>query len=299
MIVLNNRIQTFLETFFTTETEHIQSLLFYGEEGIGKKTVALSFAQALLCEQFPSQWGGCGKCDNCLRFAKGLQPDFLFLEPQEGKIAIENIRQALEFLSYEPQFSKFKILIIDQADTLREEAQNALLKTLEEPPARTLIILISSFPQRLLSTILSRVLLVRFPRLPSEKITEFLVTQEKIPVAQAQKIAELAQGKISRALALSQTGTFKKVAETEKQLELILGSNFLQRSKYLTQLTKEKDSLKKILKIWLEKINSDLKDPSTKISPQLGKALLKAFDLISNSNINSTLLLENIFFSYD
>jgi len=309
MIFLEERIKIFLERFFNPDTKPVQSLLFYGEEAVGKKTTVLAFAKALLCQAEQKTWNGCGHCQNCLRFDKGLHPDFLLIEPVDNEIPIETVRKAIEFLHYEPQFSFLRILIINDADRLKEDAQDTLLKTLEEPPQNTLIIFLTAFPQKLSTTVLSRLLALRFSRSSSQAIADFLINQQSLSLAQAQEIAEKADGKIGLAVKLLDKGYREDIEKNQKKLAIILESDFLGQLPYLHALAEDKTDLLKVLKTWLEILNRDiqreiqenkrnLKLPlASKV--RLAKELFKAFHLISNYNINSSLLLENIFLKYN
>lgn len=307
-IFLEERIKIFLERFFNPEIKPVQSLLFYGEEAVGKKTIALAFAKALLCQGEQKTWNGCGHCQNCLRFDKGLHPDFLLIEPIDNDVSIEIARKVIEFLHYEPQFSSLRILIINEADRLKEDAQNTLLKTLEEPPHNTLIIFITAFPQRLLITVLSRLLALRFYRSSSKEIIEFLINQQSLSSSKAQEIAEKADGKIGLAFKLLDKEYLEGIGKDQKKLAIILESDFSGQLQYLKELTDDKVRLLTVLKIWLEMLNRDiqieiqeskshLKLPLVS-KVKLTKELFKAFHLISNYNINSSLLLENIFLNH-
>jgi DNA polymerase-3 subunit delta' len=306
---LEERIQKFLESFFEAETKPVQSLLFYGEEAVGKKTIALAFAKALLCQAEQKTWNGCGHCQNCLRFDKSLHPDFLLIEPINNNVSIETARKAIEFLHYEPQFSSLRILIINEADRLKEDVQNTLLKTLEEPPHNTLIIFITALPQRLLTTVLSRLLALRFYRSSSKEIIDFLINQQSLSLSKAQEIAEKADGKIGLAFRLLDRKYLEDIEKSQKKLAIILESDFLGQLQYLQELAGDKVHLLTVLKTWLEMLNRDiqieiqeskrnLKLPlASKV--KLAKELLKAFYLISDYNISSSLLLENIFLNYN
>lgn len=306
MIFLEERIKTFLEGFFNPETKPVQSLLFYGEEAVGKKTTALAFAKALLCQVEQKTWNGCGHCQNCLRFDKGLHPDFLLIEPIDNDVSIETVRKAIEFLHYEPQFSSLRILIINEADRLKEDVQNTLLKTLEEPPRNTLIIFITALPQRLLTTVLSRLLALRFYRSSSKKIIDFLINQQSLSLSKAQEIAEKADGKIGLAFRLLDREYLEDIEKNQKKLAIILESDFLGQLQCLQELAGDKVHLLTVLKTWLEMLNRDIQQESKRnlklplaSKVKLAKELLKAFYLISNYNINSSLLLENIFLNHD
>lgn len=129
------------------------ALLFCGPEGIGKHTTALALAQALLCG---TDAEGCGACSACVQAAQGNHPDLFLVEPEKGVIPIDRIRQLKRDLGRKSFAGGYKLCIIDDAEKMNEQAQNALLKTLEEPTPDTLIILVSGYPYLLLPTIVSR-----------------------------------------------------------------------------------------------------------------------------------------------
>ncbi len=133
------------------------ALLIQGQKGVGKTVLARSWAQKLLCrDTSPSR--ACGTCSACQLFNAGTHPDFILIEPPEpGKgIGIDTIRQLINKLSLKPQYNGYRVVIIEPAHLLNINASNALLKTLEEPAAYTLIILITAAPHKLPVTILSR-----------------------------------------------------------------------------------------------------------------------------------------------
>lgn len=129
------------------------ALLFCGPEGIGKRTTANAFAQALLCSKGPE---GCETCPACIQAAQGNHPDLIVLEPEKGIISIDRIRALKRDLGRKSFAGGYKLCIIDDAEKMNEQAQNALLKTLEEPTPDTLIVLVSGYPYVLLPTLISR-----------------------------------------------------------------------------------------------------------------------------------------------
>jgi DNA polymerase-3 subunit delta' len=163
------------------------SYLFAGESGIGKKFTAINLAKAVNCLKttppltLPPRRGGmgredpelipidaCDECASCKKIDSGVHPDFLFISPEGGQIRIEEIRAINDLLSYKPFEGKVKVVIVDEADTMNPFAANAFLKTLEQPPKDSLIILISSNPERLLDTIRSRCSRINFTTLSHE-----------------------------------------------------------------------------------------------------------------------------------
>ncbi len=142
------------------------ALLFCGPEKVGKRTIAFRLANLLICENSTA----CGKCGGCVEMEKGLHPDFFFVSPEDGLIKIEQINELIKGLSLKSSGGKTKVAIIDEAHLINYEAQNALLKTLEEPQGKTVIILVTSHPSILLPTILSRSFKLRFSFVSNEEI---------------------------------------------------------------------------------------------------------------------------------
>lgn len=145
------------------------SYLFAGEAGIGKKFTAMNFAKAVNCLNPEARSPGssfdvdaCDECLSCQKTDSGVHPDLLVVSPEKFDIKVDEIRALEEFLSFKPYESRKKIAVVNDAEALNISAANAFLKTLEEPPADSLIILITSAPDRLPKTILSRCHRVNF-----------------------------------------------------------------------------------------------------------------------------------------
>jgi len=135
-----------------------QALLISGNKGLGKLQLASHYAAALLCANPQTNGLACAHCSSCLLFKAQTHPDFIQLQPEEpGKtITIGQIRQLILRLTLKPQFDKYRVIIIDPAELMNNAAANAFLKYLEEPTERTVVILITHKPSRLLATIVSR-----------------------------------------------------------------------------------------------------------------------------------------------
>ncbi|QPJ63071.1 MAG: DNA polymerase III subunit delta' [Candidatus Nitronauta litoralis] len=155
--------------------------LFYGPESVGKKKAGYELAKALNCETLGPK-NSCDQCSSCRRIDQGLHPDVFFLEPdasgsvREPWIKIEAIRDLQKKLAFMPYEGKTKVVVIDAADRINPQAANAFLKTLEEPPAETVLILITSNPQQLLPTVASRCQGIRFQPL-SEPTLEIILKE--------------------------------------------------------------------------------------------------------------------------
>lgn len=190
--------------------------LFGGPEGVGKELAAVGFAQALLCETAPGT--GCGTCAACARVGRRNHPDVTWVMPEAEQvrrgiagrsdfdhvpsriIKVDQVRALQERLSFRALEGRYKVALVVGAESMKEEGQNAFLKTLEEPPSGTVIVLIATGTEALLPTIRSRCSRVPFGPLPREMIAARLQADLGLEAAQAAFAAELAGGSMSRAL---------------------------------------------------------------------------------------------------
>ena len=174
--------------------------LFTGPEGVGKKTLALSLSALANCKE-GSEDELCGTCSSCVKEAAGHHPDIRLFQPHKNLIKIDTMRELNREVRFRPFEGRLRCFIIDQAETLTEEAANCILKTLEEPPDTSRIILISSFPHRLLPTIRSRCQAFPFHPLGREEILPYL--EDHLPEDHPEMRASLAEGSIAIALSLN------------------------------------------------------------------------------------------------
>lgn len=196
-IIGNEQIKNILqESIKRNKTSH--SYLFVGIEGIGKKIVAKEFAKMLLCLEENKQESN---CKSCIEFDSNNHPDFLLLEPEGNVIKIEQIRQLQKRIQEKPIISHKKVYIINDADKMTKEAQNCLLKTLEEPPEFSTIILIGINENAFLSTIKSRCMILHFKKIEDEKIKQYLSNQlEENNITE--NMLKMFQGSIGKAIKL-------------------------------------------------------------------------------------------------
>jgi DNA polymerase-3 subunit delta' len=179
-----------------------QSLLLDGPDGVGKRTTALALASAINCPQPAVDGDACGQCSSCRRIARAQHPDIVSLVPNEkGSITVDMVREVIGQASYRPFEARRRVVIVDDADLLQPQAQNALLKTLEEPPPSSMFVLVTSRPDSLLETVRSRCPRVRFGRLGPGDLAAVLVRQCGIKPADATGLAAMGDGSVSRALA--------------------------------------------------------------------------------------------------
>lgn len=180
-----------------------QAYLFHGEDGIGKKMAALLFAQAITCEHPREDADPCGACRACSQIAARTHPDFVLIEPDRElanpQIKIEQIRELEQQIVYRPLISPRKIYLVDEADRMTLGAANALLKTLEEPAAQSLFLLVSGRPAALPATVRSRCQAIRFVPPARIQVEAALIARRNLPPDDAHFLSMIAQGRIGLA----------------------------------------------------------------------------------------------------
>jgi len=188
--------------------------LFSGPEGVGKRQVALSVARSLNCASDPFR--GCQICPSCRKILAGQHPDVVVVGEDEASddesqaIKIERVRELQQRLALRSYEGKVSVCIIDNAHFLTAEAGNALLKTLEEPARNCVIILVSSKPEGLLKTIVSRCRIIRFSAMPQLVVADMLERDYGCASVQAHFLARYTQGRLGAALKLRDEGFFEE-----------------------------------------------------------------------------------------
>lgn len=184
-----------------------------GEAGSGKKMLASAFAMTLQCETGNDE--PCGKCKSCIQAVNNNHPDIIWLTHEKpGSIGVDDVRvQINNDIGIKPYSSNYKIYIINEADKLTIQAQNALLKTLEEPPAYAVIILLTTNYEALLSTILSRCIALNLKFVDDELIKKYLMEVNKVPDYKANISVAFAQGNVGKAIKLATTEDFDQLRE--------------------------------------------------------------------------------------
>ena len=178
------------------------ALLFHGEDRIGNRLMAKVLAQVVNCEAEPalSPPDACGICRSCHQIEIGAHPDVMLMSATSGKGETEQAREIESRFIYRPLVGARKIVILDNADLLRQEAASALLKTIEEPPPDSLIILVAARPETLLPTIRSRCQEIRFAPLPIGTVKDILQRKRGLSEPDARFLAILSGGRLGLAL---------------------------------------------------------------------------------------------------
>lgn len=184
-----------------------------GEDDSGKNMIAGAFAQALLCEK--GEPDGCGTCHFCKQVLSGNNPDLIYIKHEKpASIGVEDVREQLvEDVLIKPYNGKYKVYIVDEAEKMTVQAQNAILKTIEEPPAYSVILFLTNNAEVFLPTIISRCIIFNLRPLREDVIMEHLISQYKIPEYQAKICASYSQGKLGRAIKLATSEEFSRIKE--------------------------------------------------------------------------------------
>jgi len=278
------------------------AMLFSGPELIGKKKIALEFIKSIFCKE------SCQNCYSCKSIDSNSFPDLNIVEPIEGNIAIEELRNFIQKLSLKSYNNGLKVGIINDAHLMKKDAQNALLKTLEEPKGGTLIILISHHPEMILKTVRSRLINMKFSLASNKEIEDYLISlgasEEK-----AKEITLISSGQVGKAVNFYNDPL--KVNFLKESIEDIISltkSEMYKRFEYAKKFKEENEKIVEVLEIWerffrkemMSKIfnnSSSLNNYSFDKIKEIVKEIEKTKYLIESSNINKKMALENLLIS--
>lgn len=209
-IIGQEQIKSHLQTAIESgQVSH--AYIIHGEQSSGKDFIAKIFATALQCES--KETAPCGECRSCKQAANGNQPDIIFVQHEKpNTIGVEDIRtQIVNDMGIKPYSSPYKIYIVNEAEKMTPQAQNALLKTLEEPPAYGMIILLTTNVDSFLPTILSRCIVLNMKPVPDALVTKFLMEELNVPDYKAEVCTAFARGNIGKAKALATSEEFEQI----------------------------------------------------------------------------------------
>jgi len=254
------------------------SYFFWGSEGIGKKWVALQFAKALNCLADGKREDACNLCLSCRKIDHRLHPDVLLIEPENQTIKKEQVLQMQKDLSYRPYEGRRRVCILTAVDRMAPNMSNTLLKTLEEPPLHTVLIILANHPGLVLPTILSRCQAIRFNPLAVSLVSGWLVDQKELEEKEAHLLASLSEGSPGKALELRE-----KVAEIPREELLkdwvgLKTFSFERIERWIESLPSQRDHLILVLEVARTLLRDlilgkTLKDPSKLIHTDLSEAM--------------------------
>lgn len=296
---------------FLKQSRLASSLLFAGPEGVGKKLTAITLAKAKNC--LNDSFDACSGCVSCSKIDKLIHPDIHFIA-EAADVKIDDIRALKRKAGLVPYEANSKVFIIDNAHTMTPEASGALLKVLEEPTQKTMIILISHKPAKLLKTIISRCQVIKFSPLPRDTLREILKNDYNLDVNFAHFLAYFSEGRLGYALRIKGSDIFQDKNRAIDEFCISDNLRLQDPPEYTKEELKEKLNL---LAVWFrdvylvkaglpiqEAINYDRRQDLLKSVNQYSFAALDAkLKIISDSlmylqqNINTRLLLSNLSFS--
>lgn len=283
-IVGNDKNKQLLKDIIKTKNIS-HGYMFLGISGIGKSLFAKEFAKAILC----NEQTGCNKCKSCIEFDGSNNPDFQIIEPEEKSIKIEQIRLMNSKIYEKPIISSKKVYIINNAENMTKEAQNCLLKTLEEPPEYAVIILIGTNENLFLNTIRSRCVKINFNKINGEDLKDILVKKYEYSNI-TQNLLKLFSGSIGKAISLQ--GKQEIYLEIENTFNNIENINIIDLLNKKEIITKNKEELMDILEyinvLFFEKI------------AQGNNSYIKAIEIVEdtkdriNKNANLDMTIDNL-----
>ncbi len=227
--------------------------LFTGPAGVGRRTLALQFAQALNCLNPPEPGGFCGECRACRQTAAMQQTDLAVIQAEKegGVLKVESIREVQHTLSLLPYESRYRVALFLRFQEANPNAQNALLKTLEEAPQRVVLLLTADLAESLLPTITSRTEILRLRPLAINQLQAELERRE-LGKEDARLLAHLAGGRLGYALRLKDNPAFLDLRRSLiEDLLNLLGASRGERFAYAELIAKDRETLREVYQVWL------------------------------------------------
>lgn len=217
--------------------------LFSGEQGVGKETVALFFASLILCENRIDGLIPCAGCRACRKIKSGNHPDLQIIRPDGAQLKIDQIREMQQQISYQPLEGPRKIYILANSEKMNVYTANSLLKTLEEPPAASTIILLTENLNAILPTIRSRSQILTFYPMPSEELANALVEVFSTNIEDATNAAILSRGIVGKAITLVEKG----ISDSQEIPEILEETELIAAFRLAEQFEKDLDSLDELI----------------------------------------------------
>ena len=227
--------------------------LFAGPPGLGRRTLALRFAQALNCETPSGPGIPCGECRNCKQIAAMQHPDLTVIQAdvEGGTMKVDQIREARRLLTLKPYAANYRVTLFLRFHEANDSAANALLKTLEEAPSYAVLILTADNPEQLLPTIVSRCEVLRLRPLKIEEVQKAL-EQKGYETNQAKLIAHISGGRFGYARRLLESEALLEEREERlNDLQTLISASRVEKFSYADKLSRDKDSMRRVILLWL------------------------------------------------
>jgi DNA polymerase-3 subunit delta' len=227
--------------------------LFAGPPGLGRRTLALRFAQALNCPTPLEPGIPCGECRDCKQIASMQHADLTIVQAdtEGGTLKVDQIREARKLLAYKPYQSKYRVALLLRFHEANDSAANALLKTLEEAPSYAVLILTADNPEQLLPTIVSRCEVLRLRPLNVNEVQQTL-EDKGFEANQSRLIAHISGGRFGYARRLLESESMLAVREERlNDLQTLMSASRVEKFSYADKLSKDRDSMRQAILIWL------------------------------------------------
>jgi len=258
------------------------ALLFTGIEGVGKESTALAFAMACNCagedssKTRPQPDIPCGICKSCRKIEAGNHPDIIRVIPSGPFIKIKQIRALCQTLAMKPYEAKRRVVIITDAQAMNPAAGNAFLKMLEEPPLRTILILVATHTSDLLPTIVSRCQQIRFKPISRKQLEAVLVERHGLDPGEAMIISTMAGGSLSRALSMHKTRWVSRRNWIIKEMDALSSGPVNRLMAFSEKLSRNKDTLQEsldVMKTWLRDLVVGQMNPERIVNQDLASEI--------------------------
>ena len=279
--------------------------LFRGPDGVGKRFCAQLVAAQLNCRE-PRQSGGCGACPSCRKYVSGSHPDITILGPENGVIKIDRVRELCRSLSYPPYESATRVVIFEDVHTMRPEAANSLLKTLEEPPEHNVLILTAESSRALLPTIISRCQIIPFYPLSEQQTTTVLGRiYPDMGQGDAHLLAKMGEGSPGRAMVLREKGLIEayrsvlRVISAPPHDPAGSTSALLQEAERMGGLKENLQPLFGLIRSWIRDsmVSHQRSNPSEREQQIARLAAVERAERQLGANCNRTLVCEVLLFN--
>lgn len=251
-IIGQDNIKKHLQTGIT-QGNISHAYIINGETGSGRRLLASALTKTLLCENPTAEGDACGKCRSCLQADSYNHPDVCFVTHEKASISVDDIReQLINSITIKPYSSRYKVYIIPDANKMTEQAQNALLKTIEEPPEYAVIILLTENADTLLETVRSRCIVLNTRPLNRDEIKQYLVNNLQMEPERAEIAAGFCQGNVGKAIHFASSEDFQEIkTDTLRLVKNIYDMDITDMVSLIKELNQRKGKIDEYLDLML------------------------------------------------